>query len=132
MDNYERIDVEQADITALMSTLIGVPIPRNSEGVLPIGYIHYNRAFSAEGLFANVRQLLEQLRVKEERLYSNSLPFLFRPFSKLTMSEMVERRINGMQSVVIILNTGMFFQLSGNPVLYSLGITCIDVLNFRT
>jgi phosphatidylinositol glycan class N len=93
LDKYERIDVEQADITALMSTLIGVPIPRNSEGVLPIGYIHYNRAFSAEGLFANVRQLLEQLRVKEERLYSNSLPFLFRPFSKFTMSEMVERRV---------------------------------------
>lgn len=93
LDKYERIDVEQADITALMSTLIGVPIPRHSEGVLPIGYIHYNRAFSAEGLFANVRQLLEQLRVKEERLYSNSLPFMFRPFSKLTMSEMVERRV---------------------------------------
>lgn len=93
LDNYERIDVEQADITVLMSTLIGVPIPRHSEGVLPIGYIHYNKAFSAEGLFANVRQLLEQLRVKEERLYSNSLPFMFRPFSKLTMSEMIERRV---------------------------------------
>ena len=93
LNNYERIDVEQADITALMSTLVGVPIPLHSEGVVPIGYLHYNKAFSAEGLFANVRQLLEQLRVKEERLYSNSLPFMFRPFSKLTMSEMVERRI---------------------------------------
>ena len=93
LDNYERIDVEQADITALMSTLIGVAIPRHSEGVLPIGYLHYNKAFSAESLFANVRQLLEQLRVKEERLQSNSLPFMFRPFSKLTMSEIVERRV---------------------------------------
>ena len=93
LDNYERIDVEQADITALMSTLIGVPIPLNSEGVLPIRYLHYNKAFSAEGLFANVRQLMEQLRVKEERLHSNSLPLMFRPFSKLSLSEMVERRI---------------------------------------
>lgn len=93
LDKYERLDVEQADITTLMSTLIGVPIPLNSEGILPIGYLHYNKAFSAEGLFANVRQLLEQLRVKEERLFSNSLPFMFRPFSKLTLSEMVERRI---------------------------------------
>ena len=41
LENYERIDIEQADIAALMSTLIGVPIPLNSEGVLPIGYLHY-------------------------------------------------------------------------------------------
>ena len=93
LDEYERIDVEQADIAALMSTLIGIPIPLNSEGVVPIGYLHYNKAFSAEGLFANVRQLLEQLRVKEERLTSNSLPLLFRPFPKLTFSEMVEKRV---------------------------------------
>ena len=93
LDKYERLDVEQADITALMSTLIGIPIPLNSEGVLPIGYIHYNKAFSAEGLFANFRQLLEQLRIKEQRIYSNSLPLMFRPFSKFSISKMVEERI---------------------------------------
>ena len=87
LERYEREDVEQADIATLMSTLIGIPIPVNSEGVLPTDYIHYNRGFIANALFMNARQLLEQLRVKTQRIHSNSLPFTFRPFSKLSLQE---------------------------------------------
>ena len=92
LDKYERIDVEQADIAALMAVLIGVPIPLNSEGVLPIGYLHYNKAFSAEGIFTNARQLLEQLRVKTERIQWTSLPFTFKPFPKLMGVDLNEKR----------------------------------------
>ena len=83
LERFERVDVEQADIAPLMATLIGVPIPVNSEGVVPLQYIHYNSGFNARSLFANARQLLEQLRVKEERIYGNSLPLTFRAFTKL-------------------------------------------------
>lgn len=93
LQKLERIDVEQADITVLMSVLIGTAIPINSEGVLPIGYIHYNKQFSAESFFSNARQLAEQLRIKEERISSTSLPYSFRPYHKISKSEIIERRL---------------------------------------
>lgn len=83
LEHLERVDVEQADIAPLVATLIGVPVPVNSEGVLPLGYIHYNSAFSAESLLANAQQLTEQLHIKEERTRASSLPLMFRPFPKL-------------------------------------------------
>ena len=81
----ERVDVEQADIAPLMSTLIGTPLPINSEGVLPLDYIHYNKGFLANAIFTNSRQLLEQFRVKAQRIQSCSLPLTFRPFPKLSL-----------------------------------------------
>ena len=87
LGKYERVDVEQADIAPLMATLIGIHTPVNSEGVLPLGFIHYNQAFLANSIYANARQLLEQFRVKAERIRSTSLPFTFKPFHKLTLAE---------------------------------------------
>ena len=92
MNRFERVDVEQADIAPLMATLIGIPVPLNSEGTLPLAYIHYNKGFIAHSIFANARQLAEQLRVKEERIRACSLPFTFRPFLKLTNVTVTERR----------------------------------------
>eukprot|EP00731_Ephydatia_muelleri_P019279 Em0012g104a len=91
LGRYERLDVEQVDLAPLMSSLIGLAIPVNSEGVLPLHYIHYNQLFLAESLYANARQLMEQVRVKAERTSNNSLPFLFRPFSGLLPSELSKR-----------------------------------------
>ena len=87
LGKYERVDVEQADIAPLMTTLIGVPTPVNSEGVLPLDFIHYNRGFLANSIFANARQLLEQFQVKAERIQSTSLPLTFKPFHKLSLEE---------------------------------------------
>ena len=87
LEKYERVDVEQADIAPLMATLIGIPTPINSEGVLPLNYIHYNKGFLANSIFANARQLLEQFRVKAERIQSTSLPLTFTPFPRLSLAE---------------------------------------------
>ena len=87
LNKYERVDVEQADIAPLMATLIGVPTPVNSEGVLPLHFIHYNKGFLANSIYANARQLLEQFRVKAERIQSTSLPLTFKPFQKLSLEE---------------------------------------------
>jgi phosphatidylinositol glycan class N len=88
LDKYERVDVEQADIAPLMTTLFGGAVPVNSEGVLPIDYIHYNKGFVANAIETNSRQLHEQVKVKEERIRSNSLPFFFKSFPKMTNEEM--------------------------------------------
>lgn len=92
LEKVERVDVEQADITPLMATLFGGAIPVNSEGVLPIDYIHYNKGFLANSIETNSRQLYEQVRVKENRIHSNSLPFMFRSFPKMSDSEMVAQQ----------------------------------------
>ena len=92
LDRLERVDVEQADIATLMSSLIGVAIPVNSEGVLPMGYIHYNKGFVAAAIETNSMQLFEQVKRKEFRLLSSSLPFMFRPFPKMSSSDMTDRQ----------------------------------------
>ena len=93
LGRYERVDVEQADIAPLMSTLIGVPTPVNSEGVLPLGYIHYNQGFLANSIYGNARQLLEQFRVKAERTRSHSLPYAFKPYPRLSLGEMGDYKL---------------------------------------
>ncbi len=92
LDDVERIDVEQADIAVLMSVLIGAAIPINSEGVVPSAYLHYNKQFVAETIFANARQLCEQFQVKEERVFQNSLPYMFRVFPKISKQDIIEKR----------------------------------------
>ena len=83
LEKYERIDIEIIDIAPLVSILLGIRVPVHSMGVLPIGYIHYNKQFLAESLFTNARQFLELVRVNENRILFQSLPFLFRHYSKL-------------------------------------------------
>ena len=85
LEVFERVDVEQADIAPLMSTLIGTSLPINSEGVLPLDYIHYNKGFLANAIFTNSRQLLEQFRVKAQRIHSACLPMTFQPFPKVSL-----------------------------------------------
>lgn len=92
LHRLERVDVEQADIAPLMTTLFGGAIPVNSEGVLPMGYIHYNKGFVAASIDTNSRQLFKQVEMKEARIHSNSLPYLFRPYPAMLSSAMAEEQ----------------------------------------
>uniref|UniRef100_A0A671TXE2 GPI ethanolamine phosphate transferase 1 n=1 Tax=Sparus aurata TaxID=8175 RepID=A0A671TXE2_SPAAU len=53
-----------ADIAPLMASLIGVPIPVNSVGVLPLLYLNNSEQFKAESMYANAIQVLEQFKVQ--------------------------------------------------------------------
>uniref|UniRef100_A0A673NK21 GPI ethanolamine phosphate transferase 1 n=1 Tax=Sinocyclocheilus rhinocerous TaxID=307959 RepID=A0A673NK21_9TELE len=64
LETSMRVDVNQADIAPLMSSLIGVPFPVNSVGVLPLNYLNNSQHFKAESIYANAIQILEQFRVK--------------------------------------------------------------------
>ena len=83
LEGLERLDINQEDIAPLLSILLGIKIPVHSLGVVPVGYIHYNKEFIAEALFANAMQLLELVHATENVVSSHSLPFMFRPYSKL-------------------------------------------------
>lgn len=64
MSDRQREDVVQADLAPLMASLVGVPVPANAEGRLPLAYLDASSAYRAHALLANARQVLEVYRVK--------------------------------------------------------------------
>lgn len=60
-----RVDVNQADLCPLMAALLGIPIPVNSEGVLPVGYLALTSQEKDRMMLWNLRQLNENYKVKE-------------------------------------------------------------------
>jgi phosphatidylinositol glycan class N len=55
----------RADIAPLMSTLIGIPYPMNSVGVLPLPYLNNTGHYKALAAFGNSKQILASFLVKE-------------------------------------------------------------------
>ncbi|XP_015210381.2 GPI ethanolamine phosphate transferase 1 [Lepisosteus oculatus] len=87
LEGVRRLDVNQADIAPLMSSLIGVPMPLNSVGTLPLEYLNNGDHFRAECLYANALQILEQFKVKMAQKKEMTLSFFFTPFHSLRESE---------------------------------------------
>uniref|UniRef100_A0A8C8GED7 GPI ethanolamine phosphate transferase 1 n=1 Tax=Oncorhynchus tshawytscha TaxID=74940 RepID=A0A8C8GED7_ONCTS len=90
LEGLRRVDVNQADIAPLMSSLIGVPIPLNSVGVLPLQYLNNSDQFKAESMYSNAIQILEQFKVKMAQKKETTLSFLFTPYQLLTESRQAE------------------------------------------
>lgn len=90
LEALRRVDVNQADIAPLMASLIGVPIPVNSVGVLPLLYLNNSDQFKAESMYANAIQVLEQFKMKMIQKKETTLSFLFTPYQLLTESKQAE------------------------------------------
>ncbi|KAJ3611359.1 hypothetical protein NHX12_021375 [Muraenolepis orangiensis] len=90
LEKLRRVDVNQADIAPLMASLIGVPFPLNSVGVLPLLYLNNSGRFKAESMYTNAMQMLEQFKVKMAQKKETTLSFLFTPFQQLTESHQDE------------------------------------------
>uniref|UniRef100_A0A3B3S2I9 GPI ethanolamine phosphate transferase 1 n=1 Tax=Paramormyrops kingsleyae TaxID=1676925 RepID=A0A3B3S2I9_9TELE len=92
----------QADIAPLMSSLIGVPIPLNSVGVLPLGYLDNSGLFKAESMYANSIQIMEQFKVKMAQKKETTLSILFTPYQcglvpQIALSkEMISQALEGL------------------------------------
>ncbi|XP_046832872.1 GPI ethanolamine phosphate transferase 1 isoform X2 [Vespa crabro] len=80
-----RYDLDQADITPLISTLIGTPIPTNNEGVLRKRYLRNNDTYNAQALLNNLRQLSYQ--VTENRILSCGSSNDFMDWRELTLNK---------------------------------------------
>ncbi|KAL2897090.1 GPI ethanolamine phosphate transferase 1 [Bienertia sinuspersici] len=86
LDGIERVDVNQADISPLMSTLIGLPCPVNSVGSLPLDYIDFNEADEVEAVLANTKQIVNQFLRKSYIKQSHSLYFkTFKPLANYSI-----------------------------------------------
>ncbi|KAF3082537.1 Glycosyl phosphatidyl inositol anchor synthesis, variant 2 [Orbilia oligospora] len=81
LDHVRRVDVDQADVAALMAHLIGVEYPVNSVGVLPLEYLDASDEEKARSIFANALQILEMFKVKEANKMSTQINFV--PFAPL-------------------------------------------------
>ncbi|KAI4483722.1 hypothetical protein M0804_007982 [Polistes exclamans] len=82
-----RYDVDQADITPLISTLIGSPLPTNNEGVLRKEYLRNNDVYSAQALLNNLKQLSYQ--VIENRILHCGIGDDFMDWRELTLNKYI-------------------------------------------
>ena len=91
-----RLDVNQADITPLMSVLAGLPFPVNSVGKLPLGYLSATDSFKAEAIKCNAVSILKQLEIKERSVKESSFAAFYSPFPPLPPSKQTDylRRIS--------------------------------------
>lgn len=71
-----------------MSSLVGIPIPVNSVGVLPLSYLSSDLQTKAKLMYTNARQISEQYRVKFNMIKNNSL--YFKSFEKLPLSKLID------------------------------------------
>ncbi|KAM9164758.1 GPI ethanolamine phosphate transferase 1 isoform 2-T3 [Pangshura tecta] len=89
LEKWKRLDVNQADIAPLMASLIGVPFPLNSVGILSLDYLNNSAHFKAESIFTNAVQILEQFKIKMTQKKETTLSFLFTPFQLLSDTEQI-------------------------------------------
>lgn len=67
LSEQQRDDIHQADIAPLMAHLVGINLPVNSVGELPLNYLKADEKSKAEAAFSNARQILEQYVVKHSK-----------------------------------------------------------------
>ncbi|KAJ2725463.1 Glycosyl phosphatidyl inositol anchor synthesis [Coemansia sp. Cherry 401B] len=81
LERYERKDVNQADIAALMTALVGLNYPLNSVGTLPLSYLNTSQEYRAHSALANAQQVLEQYRVKHDEKQHTEM--FFKPYAPM-------------------------------------------------
>ncbi|KAG8036844.1 hypothetical protein G9C98_004166 [Cotesia typhae] len=85
-----RRDIEQADIAPLISSLLGISIPVNSEGVLPRLYLQSgNQEYGARALLNNIKQLLNQ--VKGNRLSASGEGSSYSNWRERELEKMIDK-----------------------------------------
>lgn len=97
LNSIERVDVNQADIAPLMSTLLGLPCPVNAVGNLPLGFINLTEADEVEAVVANTKQILNQF-IRNSQI-KQSTSFNFKPFKPLARYSSVLTQIEDLISV---------------------------------
>lgn len=68
-----RKDVENIDIAPLISVLLGINLPKNSRGIVPINYLNISREDKYAVLLKNLRQILNIYEKKNSRLSTKTM-----------------------------------------------------------
>ncbi|RDD45993.1 GPI ethanolamine phosphate transferase 1 [Trichoplax sp. H2] len=94
---YRRLDIKQIDIPPLMSSLLGIAIPINSMGILPISYLNASKSYIAESTIVNAKQLVAQFEMQRKNKSAGTIfHFLrhYRPLQGDTTSKWVSKLEN--------------------------------------
>ena len=90
----QRTDVNQTDVAALMSSLLGISMPQNSVGKVPEKYLKLHPSMVLQAKVANVLQLHEQVQSFREKFET---AVFHSPFQDMD-AERLERVLNKAKS----------------------------------
>uniref|UniRef100_A0A915CFC6 GPI ethanolamine phosphate transferase 1 n=1 Tax=Parascaris univalens TaxID=6257 RepID=A0A915CFC6_PARUN len=75
--------INQVDLAPLMAALLGIPVPMNSVGSLPIELLDASPKYLFQSSYANLKQMLEQFMIKRIEKKSHTLSIFFTEFADL-------------------------------------------------
>ncbi|TNN19523.1 GPI ethanolamine phosphate transferase 1 [Schistosoma japonicum] len=92
LHNYGRLrrEIQQADLCPLMSGLLGIPIPVNSIGQVPVEFLKIPEYDKVKLVRANWLQIYAQLKIKYTEKKKSHFGIFFREFPSLKMSDIYE------------------------------------------
>lgn len=99
LQHVKRHDVDQADIAALMTYLVGLEYPVNSVGLLPLSYLDAPPERKAHALLTNIREVLEMYKVKETEKQKTELRY--QPYTAFAVAgRSVDDRLQHVQDMI--------------------------------
>ncbi|XP_065215894.1 GPI ethanolamine phosphate transferase 1 [Planococcus citri] len=97
LNHLQRNDIKQADLAPLMSILLGIPIPVNSVGLLPLDILDMSESDKSAAILVNSFQMLNQFNRKRQLVEETTLSFLYKPYKKLSNGE--DRKISDLLQI---------------------------------
>ncbi|RNA21396.1 GPI ethanolamine phosphate transferase 1 isoform X1 [Brachionus plicatilis] len=92
-DRQNLLNIQQISIAPLMAHLIGVPIPINSMGKLPLEILNSNLEIKSLALKQNALQIIEQLKIKYDHCKKTAI--FFKEFGDLKLDDV----LNNLKSI---------------------------------
>lgn len=82
--NSLPVNINQADVAPLMATLIGVPIPVHSVGILPLNLFNTNAKAQAKYLLANALQINAAFSTARKQIEQKLFKLFYSPYEPLS------------------------------------------------
>uniref|UniRef100_A0A914M8N4 GPI ethanolamine phosphate transferase 1 n=1 Tax=Meloidogyne incognita TaxID=6306 RepID=A0A914M8N4_MELIC len=86
-----KINLTQVDIAPLQSVLLGIAIPSNSFGIVPINLLgHLPDKYIFQSVYGNFKQMSEQFLIRRAERRAHSFRFLFCEYPELSYEGLVK------------------------------------------
>ncbi|XP_021188792.3 GPI ethanolamine phosphate transferase 1 [Helicoverpa armigera] len=88
-----RLDINQVDLSPIMSTILSIPVPVNSRGKLTTELFDMTLSNKAKAIYSNSRQLASQYNKKRLDVEEHAIAYIYQPyepFSKAKYQELIE------------------------------------------
>ncbi|XP_065343687.1 GPI ethanolamine phosphate transferase 1 [Cloeon dipterum] len=93
LSSFDRKDVNQADVAALMAALLAIPTPTNNVGILPTEYIGKDPDWIYLAAVSNMEQILLQLERAKDLVHDKVFSVFLVPYPHLEYLEKLHHRL---------------------------------------